>query len=53
MSTILCDVGGRQFEVLLTAGEEQLLQAVAARLSDGGKEHGATRNGIQRNTSGA
>ncbi|GGY17329.1 hypothetical protein GCM10010299_23160 [Streptomyces tanashiensis] len=34
-SMIVCDVAGRQLEVLLPTGEERLIQAVAARLSDG------------------
>ncbi|MFF5485745.1 hypothetical protein ACFY7Y_05940 [Streptomyces virginiae] len=34
-SMIVCDVTGRQLEILLPAGEETLLQAVAARLPGG------------------
>ncbi|MFB7611669.1 hypothetical protein [Streptomyces gardneri] len=48
LSMIVCDVAGRQLEVLLPAGEELLLQAVTANLSAGDTEHSATRNGDQR-----
>ncbi|MFD9033514.1 hypothetical protein ACFVZW_20525 [Streptomyces sp. NPDC059567] len=34
LSMLVCDVAGRQLEVLLAAGEDRLLQAVAARLPD-------------------
>ncbi|MFB7592792.1 hypothetical protein [Streptomyces sp. NPDC056169] len=52
LTTIVCDVAGRRLEVLLRAGEQQLLQSVPARLSDGGEERSTTRNSDQRIASG-
>lgn len=51
-SMIVCDVAGRQLEILLPAGEERLLQAVATRLSDGATNPPPSGTGAQQTTSG-
>ncbi|MGW1118315.1 hypothetical protein ACWD5B_14575 [Streptomyces tanashiensis] len=51
-SMIVCDVAGRQLEVLLPAGEEQLLQAVATRLSDSATNAPQPGTGAQQIASG-
>ncbi|MFJ2058026.1 hypothetical protein ACIOMM_19025 [Streptomyces sp. NPDC087908] len=42
LSMMVCNVAGRELEVLLTAGDDRLLIAVAARLPNCGYEHPAT-----------
>jgi hypothetical protein len=52
LSMITCDVSGRQLEVLLPAGEELLLKAVAASLPDSATERPTAKGGVPRLASG-
>ncbi|MET8538442.1 hypothetical protein ABZV67_43870 [Streptomyces sp. NPDC005065] len=53
LSMMVCNVAGRQLEILLPAEEDRLFKAVVARLLDRSDEHPATAGIVPRSVSGS